>query len=128
MSSSEFQDLIERLRHLVAQDTSKSDASVGDLEELILTTLLSSELYGLQIVSILEQTTGRRYSTGTVYPALNRLEQKGLIFSTDREENIEERKGARRKYYKISALGGKCVFEAEQIRQKLYQKSWNLAT
>jgi len=127
-SSSEFRDLIDRLSKLVARNELESDASVGDLEELILTILLSHEFYGLQIVSILEQVTGKRYSTGTVYPALNRLEKKGLILSTNKEEDALERKGARRKYYRISMLGGKCVFEAEEVRSKLHSKSWKLAT
>ena|SRR5258706_15873700 len=71
-----------------------------------------AELYGAQIAeSIKQQTSGDRViRKGTLYTTLHRMKEKGLVSSRwgDDEEVVA---GARRKYYKITALGYKSLNE-----------------
>jgi uncharacterized protein YjbI with pentapeptide repeats/DNA-binding PadR family transcriptional regulator len=92
------------------------------IEELILLAIAGKiEIYGLEISSDITQATENkvRINYGSLYPYLNRLEKKGYITSRWEEENA--RKGARRKYYKISSLGLQSLDEAALIRQQLRQ-------
>jgi len=55
---------------------------------------------------------------GSLYPALNRLEKKGLV--TWRWGDDEEvTGGARRKYYKMTDLGATVLREVQQYRTSL---------
>ncbi len=79
------------------------------IDEDVLTVLKTQgELYGLEILDCLnldrEKVLGSELGFGSLYPALNRLEKKGLIEWRWGDEN-EVSGGARRKYYKINALG-----------------------
>ncbi len=60
------------------------------------------ELYGLKILDYLnferEDRLGRKLGFGSLYPALNRLEKKGLV-TWGWGDHVEETGGARRKYY-----------------------------
>lgn len=49
------------------------------IDEDILTVLLGREFYGLEILDELNQGRPITLSFGSLYPALNRLEKKGLI-------------------------------------------------
>jgi PadR family transcriptional regulator, regulatory protein PadR len=95
--------------------------SVSSLEEDILSLLLGKELYGAKIVeAICEVTQGkRRIGVGSLYPTLNRMEQKGYVSSRVDEERILERGGARRKYYKITALGAAALTDTQRFRKNL---------
>jgi PadR family transcriptional regulator, regulatory protein PadR len=79
------------------------------IDEDILTVLKTQgELYGLEVLDCLnldrEKILGIELGFGSLYPALNRLEKKGMIEWRWGDEN-EVSGGARRKYYKINALG-----------------------
>ncbi|MBD2305653.1 helix-turn-helix transcriptional regulator [Chroococcidiopsis sp. FACHB-1243] len=85
------------------------------------------ELYGLEIIEALEKGSGGKLkvSFGTLYPALRRLEKKGFVETRWGNEIPEERGGARRKYYRISAKGVSVLQEIGQIREELTK--WQLA-
>jgi PadR family transcriptional regulator, regulatory protein PadR len=80
------------------------------IDEDILTALGERELYGL---AILEELT-----LGRLYPALNRLEKKGLVTWRWGDE-AEVTGGARRKYYKMTDLGATVLREVQQYRTSL---------
>ena len=76
----------------------------------ILVALADGPRHGYGIIKEIEETTEEplKSSTGTVYLAIERLEQESLI----EEEPSEDR---RRRYYRLSALGRK-VAAAEARR------------
>jgi len=76
---------------------------ISPTEGAILSVLLERETYGLQIVNEIKERGGR-LSLGGVYTLLNRLEQKGLVEGRW-EASSNERKGARRRYYRVTGLG-----------------------
>ncbi|MFB9907329.1 PadR family transcriptional regulator [Allokutzneria oryzae] len=61
----------------------KSDALRGHLDALLLATLDGRELHGYAIIEALQLRSGGALDlpTGTVYPALRRLERAGFVRS-----------------------------------------------
>src|SRR5690242_11539741 len=59
----------------------KPDALRGHLDALLLATLDGAALHGYAIIEALQQRSGGALDlpTGTVYPALRRLERGGLV-------------------------------------------------
>ncbi len=80
--------------------------SLGRFEELILLALLrlGPEAYGLAVRREMEERTGRDVSTGALYTALKRLEQRGLV-SSKVGEPTAERGGRRKRHYVLEAPG-----------------------
>lgn len=77
----------------------------GLIDPIILYTIEYMPMYGYQIIQELEKSTGGRLklNSGTVYPALMRLEKKGLVISFW-DKAIQQRK---RRYYRITEQGHK---------------------
>ena len=98
-----------------------SDLEISALEELIMTSLLNQELYGLQIVQAIGEASGgtRRLAIGSLYPTLHRMEKKGFIESHWGDDRPEERGGARRRYYKLTGQGTIALEQAQQLRANL---------
>ncbi|MGX7825192.1 PadR family transcriptional regulator [Actinokineospora sp. 24-640] len=61
----------------------KADALRGHLDALLLATLDGHRLHGYAIIEALQERSGGALDlpTGTVYPALRRLERGGLLLS-----------------------------------------------
>lgn len=59
----------------------KSDALRGHLDSMILAVLESSPLHGYLVMETLQRRSGGAlgFSTGTIYPALRRLERAGYV-------------------------------------------------
>lgn len=76
----------------------------------ILQAVAGGSRYGFDVM----EATG--LPSGTVYPALHRLEANGLVYS-DWEDNAVARRAGRprRRYYEISS-SGKAVLEAARRR------------
>ncbi len=102
----------------------KGEQTISTVEEYILTVLDGRELYGLEIINALKFGSGGKVqlSCGTLYPTLRRLEMKGLVEARWGEESAEERRGARRKYFKISLKGAGILHGYQQVLSEL--KNW----
>lgn len=76
----------------------------GTLDFLLLATLRQGPLYGLRIIQQLHDTTGGyfEFKEGTVYPALHRLEKRGLIRAELQPSDVG---GPPRKYYGLTTNG-----------------------
>jgi len=85
------------------------DINLTHTSALILQTIGGGYLYGFDIM----EATG--LPSGTVYPALRRLEQLALIQSRWEKESkaLAEQRPAR-KYYKLTALGEKTLGKSMQ--------------
>ena len=77
----------------------------GTLDLLILRTLLPGPCHGHAIAKHIQRTSEDllQVETGSLYPALHRLEAKGWIAASWELSD----KGKRAKYYKLTALGRK---------------------
>lgn len=100
---------------------------LSNLEENILTVLLSKELYGLQIRRAIEESSPVNYSVGagSLYPVLKKLEDNGYIQASwktkegEKTENTPAKLGGRKKYYIITPKGSKILVENRSTRENL---------
>ncbi|MEO8472662.1 MAG: PadR family transcriptional regulator [Chryseolinea sp.] len=96
--------------------------SLGEFEEIVLLIVasLNSDAYGVTVTQEIERQTGRSAGFNTVHTTLQRLETKGLI-SSKMGGATTERGGRRKRYFKVTALGGKTIMELKALREKLWQ-------
>lgn len=104
------------------QPKKEEPVKLSAIDEDILTALGSRELYGLEILDELNLGRPSELGFGSLYPALNRLEKKGLIGWRWGDEQ-ETTGGARRKYYKITGLGLIVLREVRQYRNALAERA-----
>lgn len=76
----------------------------GNLDLILLTILETTPLYGFAIIQAAKDRTGGyfEFKEGSLYPALHRLEQDGLLAAQFGETG---RNGKPRKYYAITERG-----------------------
>jgi PadR family transcriptional regulator, regulatory protein PadR len=88
----------------------KADVLKGQLEFVALATLRDQPRHGYAIIKELRSRSGGGLDVleGTLYPALHRLEQAGLIKS--RWATVA---GRRRRVYELTAKGKKALAEQE---------------
>lgn len=89
-----------------------------DLAFSILVALKDEELHGYALLKDLRARTGREaLRTGTVYAALARLQDQGLVREAT---GPDDRDDQRRKYYRLTALGLQvAAAEAERLAELL---------
>ena len=94
-----------------------SDLYTGTLDVLILKALSGGPMHGYGVGRWIRQTTGDalQVQEGALYPALHRLERKGLL---DEEWGISET-GREAKYYRLTPAGRKQL-RAEVARWTRY--------
>ena len=99
------------------------DLLQGTLDLLILRTLKSGTSHGQAIAKHIQQTSEDllQVETGSLYPALHRLEAKGWISAS---WEISER-GKRARYYRLTALGRKQL-ESEQSKWQAFSRAIGL--
>jgi transcriptional regulator len=95
----------------------------GTLDLLILRTLLTGSTHGHAIAKHIQRTSEEllQVETGSLYPALHRLEAKGWIAAT---WELSE-KGKRARYYRLTPLGRKQL-AAEQSKWETFARAMGL--
>ena len=90
---------------------------LGELELMVLLALirLGDEAYGVPVARELHRIRGREVALGSIYAALERLENKGLIASS-LGEPTPERGGRARRYFHVTRDG---LRQARDTRQAL---------
>jgi PadR family transcriptional regulator, regulatory protein PadR len=96
------------------------------IDEDILTLLLGREFYGLEILDELNPGRPIQLRFSSLYPALNRLEKKGMV-SWRWGDEVDESGGARRKYYKVTGLGASTLSTVQSYRVALAQRAMGFA-
>jgi PadR family transcriptional regulator, regulatory protein PadR len=88
-----------------AKRESQGDLLQGTLDLLILKSLARGSMHGYDVAEHIQQTSQDvlRVEEGALYPALHRLELRGLLAS---EWGLSEN-NRRAKYYKLTAAGRK---------------------
>src|SRR5215813_3616237 len=90
-----------------------SRTDLGDMELLVLLRL-GKEAYGIPILDEVSARSGRDVSRATVYVALKRLEQKGLVTSR-LGESTPERGGRAKRFFKLKPSGLKALRESREM-------------
>jgi DNA-binding PadR family transcriptional regulator len=95
--------------------------SLTNAELLAMSALLrlGNHAYGVPIVEELERYQ-QRMSVATVYVALNRLEEGGLVASTVGEAT-PERGGRARRYFSVTAKGVRAVRALQRTLEQLWR-------
>lgn len=95
----------------------------GTLDLLILRTLMAGPSHGHAIAKHIQRTSQDllQVETGSLYPALHRLEAKGWI---DASWDLSDR-GKRAKYYRLTALGRRQL-ASEQSKWQAFSRAMGL--
>lgn len=89
---------------------------------VILTLIqLGEDAYGVPISRELERRRGRGVSVGSVYAALERLEQKGLVTSS-LGDPTPERGGKAKRYFKVTKEGLRQVHRTRQVLTRMWRR------
>lgn len=85
---------------------------LGEFEQLILfsVVLLGDEAYGVAIRESIEERTGKVISSGAIYTALGRLEERGMV--TSRPGASGSGPGRPRKYYALEPAGARSLMDS----------------
>src|SRR5213075_2015253 len=95
----------------------------GTLDLLILRTLLYGPAHGHAIAKHIQRTSEDllQVETGSLYPALHRLEAKGWIAAAWEQSD----KGKRARFYRLTPLGRKQLV-VEQSKWKSFSRAMSL--
>ena len=85
----------------------------GHLDLIVLAALAAGPAHGYAVIEHIRRKSGQAFDLpeGTIYPALHRLEQAGLLSS--RWITVES--GRRRRVYALTRLGGRALAERRAI-------------
>jgi transcriptional regulator len=103
--------------------TDRMELLQGTLELLILRTLLPGPSHGHAVAKHIQRTSEDllQIETGSLYPALHRLEGKGWIAASWELSD----KGKRARYYRLTALGRRQLV-AEQSKWQAFTRAMGL--
>jgi PadR family transcriptional regulator PadR len=95
---------------------------LGEFELMVMLALirLGEDAYGVPIGRAIEDGSGREVALGSVYAALERLEQKGFV-SSDIGEPTAERGGRAKRYFRVTNSGLKQVRKTRQTLISLWR-------
>ena len=80
---------------------------------------LGEDAYGVPISKVIEESTGRETLLGSVYAALERLEEKGFVVS-EVGEPTPERGGRAKRYFRLREKGFRQVRHTRSALIKLW--------
>jgi DNA-binding PadR family transcriptional regulator len=94
--------------------------TLGEFEQLILFSVLQlgDDAFGVSIRETIEERTGRTVSSGAIYTALGRLEERGFVTSRVGDP-VEGRVGRPRKYYTLRRDGARALKESYATLQAM---------
>src|SRR5215470_13044411 len=95
-------------------------SSVSNFELMVMLALigLGDEAYGVPISQQIEEHSGRDVALGSVYAALERLEDRNLVASRVGDPTPERGRRAKR-YFKVTPKGLKTVKETQRTLLRL---------
>src|SRR5262250_3654848 len=96
----------------------------GHLDMIVLAALASGPAHGYAVIEEIRRRSGRAFDLpeGTVYPALHRLEQAGLLAS----RWVTAESGRRRRVYALTRRGERALAERRAVWQQFSQAIGNL--
>jgi PadR family transcriptional regulator, regulatory protein PadR len=108
---------------MAAKILSRVELLRGTLDLLILRTLLPGPSHGHAIAKHIQRTSEDllQVETGSLYPALYRLEERGWVAASW----AQSEKGKRARYYRITALGRRQL-SSEQSKWDAFARAMRL--
>lgn len=96
---------------------------LGEFELMVVLTViqLGDDAYGVTISHELEKRRGRGVSVGSVYAALERLEEKGLVSSV-LGNPTPERGGKAKRYFRVTREGLRQVHKTREVLTGLWKR------
>lgn len=96
-------------------------AHLGEFELMVLLAVirLGDNAYGVPISREIEEKTGREAALGSVYAALERLEDKSLVHSR-LGERTAERGGRAKRYFGVTSQGLRAARDCQQALTALW--------
>jgi PadR family transcriptional regulator PadR len=97
---------------------------LGTFDLLVLLALLRLEeeqAYGVTIATEIQETTGRAVALATVYAALERLEDRGLVASR-LGESTAQRGGRAKRHFRVTTKGVQEVREAKSALVNMWRR------
>ena len=93
---------------------------LGNFELMVMLALIriGENAYGVPISEELEKRTGRDVAIGSVYAALERLEDKGFVTS-ELGEATPERGGRAKRCFRLLALGERALQESASTSRRI---------
>ena len=100
----------------------KTPSYLSDFELIAMLVLLrlGDSAYGVPIALEIEEQTKREVKLGSVYAALERLEEKGFVVS-ELGEPTRERGGRAKRYFHVTKQGMRRVRETQRTLIRLWQ-------
>ncbi len=95
---------------------------LGELEHIVMAAALrlDGEAYGARIIQEIEDATGTRVKSGSLYVTLDRLESKGYVAS--RVADPEPGRGGRpKRYMSVTPAGLRILKEARDVMLTMWQ-------
>src|SRR5213082_498646 len=107
----------------MAQISPRLELLQGTLELLILRTLLAGPTHGHAIAKYIQRTSEEllQVETGSLYPALHRLEAKGWVSASWQLSD----KGKRARYYRLTPRGRRQLV-VEQSKWDMFSRAMGL--
>jgi PadR family transcriptional regulator PadR len=95
---------------------------LGGFELMVMLALmrLGEDAYGVPISREIEEMSGREVALGSVYAALERLEEKGFVTS-QLGDSTPERGGRAKRYFHVTGKGLRETGETHRTLKKLWQ-------
>ena len=95
--------------------------NLGEFEEIVLLVVAGqhNEAYGLSVTKAIEEELQRSVTMSSVHTALYRLEEKGLV-SSEVGDSAANRRGRKKRIFKITSTGKKALIEARDARKHLW--------
>ena len=96
--------------------------SLGELQQLAMLAVarLGNEAYGAAIRNELADVAGREVAVPTVYVTLIRLEEQGLVRSTE-QPPAEGRGGRARRVFELTSDGWDALHEARSAANRMWR-------
>ena len=96
---------------------------LGNFELMVMLAIIriGDNAYGVPISEELERRTGRDVAFGSVYAALERLEDKGFVTS-ELGEATPERGGRAKRYFRITQSGLRQLRDTRRALIRLWQR------
>ena len=95
---------------------------LGEFEEIVLLSVavLADEAYGVAVTLEIERQTSRSVGFNNVHTTLQRLEEKGFL-SSKMGGATTERGGRRKRFFKLTAAGGRALKDVRDVRAQLWK-------
>jgi DNA-binding PadR family transcriptional regulator len=95
--------------------------TLGEFEQAVLLAIvhLGENAYGVTIRREIEERTGRSIAVGALYTALERLERKGLVRSTN-SDPTPQRGGRSKRHFVIRPSGAAALQRSHDMMQRMW--------